>query len=91
MRPKFQADADLDARVARGLKRAVPGIDIRSAVEANLTGASDPEVLRIAAKDGRLLISQDRRTMPGHFRRFVASASSPGLILVRENLNRCCD
>jgi hypothetical protein len=62
----------------------VPEIDIRSAAEANLAGASDPEVLRIAAEGGRLLISQDRGTMPGHLRRFVAGARSPGLILVRE-------
>ena len=84
MRPKFQADADLDGRLVRGLRRAVAEIDIRSAAEAGLAGASDPEVLRIAAEDGRLLISQDRRTIPGHFRRFVASARSPGVILVRE-------
>ena len=92
MRPKFQADIDLDGRVLRGLRRVAPEIDIRTAVEADLAGVPDPDVLRIAAEEGRVLISQDRRTMPGHFRRFVASASSPGLILLREGvLNRGCD
>jgi len=84
MRPKFQADADLDGRVVRGLKRTLPEIDIRTAVEAALAGASDLDVLRIAADEGRVLISQDRRTMPGHFGRFVSRARSPGVILVRE-------
>jgi hypothetical protein len=84
MRPKFQADADLDGRVVRGLKRALPEIDIRTAVEAELAGALDRDVLRIAAEGGRVLVSQDRRTMPGHFQRFVAGAKSPGVILIRE-------
>ena len=44
MRVRFQADADLDGRVLRGLKRAAPEIDIRTAEEAGLTGLEDPEV-----------------------------------------------
>jgi len=67
MRVKFQADADLDGRILRGLRRAAPEIDIRTAAEAGLTGPKDPEVLRIAADSGRILVSQDRRTMPAHF------------------------
>jgi hypothetical protein len=30
-----------------------------------------------------VLVSQDRRTMPAHFARYVARAQSPGLILLR--------
>ena len=67
---RFQADADLDGRILRGLRRAAPEIDIRTADDANLAGLEDPEVLRIAADSGRILVSQDRRTMPGHFARF---------------------
>ena len=44
----------------------------------------DPDVLRIAADSGRILVSQDRRTMPGHFARHTATAQSPGVILLRE-------
>ena len=46
----------------------------------------DSEVLRIAADSGRILVSQDRRTMPLHFSRYVARAQSPGVILLREEL-----
>jgi len=42
------------------------------------------EVLRIAADSGRILVSQDRRTMPLHFNRHVTRAESPGVILLRE-------
>jgi hypothetical protein len=84
MRVKFQADADLDGRILRGLRRVAPEIDMRSAADAALAGLKDPEVLRIAADSGRILVSQDRRTMPAHFARFSAGAQSPGLILLRE-------
>ncbi|HET9320244.1 MAG TPA: DUF5615 family PIN-like protein [Bryobacteraceae bacterium] len=86
MRVKFQADADLDGRVVRGLRRKMPEIDFRTAAGAELDGLEDSEVLRIAAQNGRVLVSQDRRTMPGHFRRFVAETTSSGLILLREGI-----
>ena len=84
MRARFQADADLDGRILRGLRRAAPEIDIRTAADAGLDGLSDPEVLQIAADSGRILVSQDRRTMPAHFTRYFAAAPSPGVILLRE-------
>ena len=87
MKVRFQADADLDGRVLRGLRRAAPEIDIRTATDAGLSGRQDPEVLRNAAADGRILLSQDRRTMPGHFRRFVAGEASPGVILIRGGIS----
>jgi hypothetical protein len=62
MRVRFQADADLDGRILRGLRRVAPGIDIRTAGDAALEGVDDLEVLRIASDAGRILVSQDRRT-----------------------------
>lgn len=84
MRVRFQADADLDGRVLRGMRRTAPEIDIRTAADAGLTGLSDIEVLRIAAGSGRVLVSQDRRTMPVHFARYSDGTQSPGVILLRE-------
>jgi hypothetical protein len=43
--------------------------------------------LRIAAESGRILVSQDRRTMPGHFVRFTAQAHSPGAVLLHEAIS----
>jgi hypothetical protein len=63
MRVRFQADADLDGRIIRGLRRIAPEIDIRTAADAKLDGLKDPEVLRTAADSGRVLVTQDRRTM----------------------------
>ena len=62
MRVRFQADADLDGRIVRGLRRVAPEIDIRSASDAGLAGLADPDVSQIVADAGRVLVSQDRRT-----------------------------
>jgi len=86
MRVRFQAD-DLDGRVIRGVKRAAPEIDIRTAAEAGLAGLDDLDVLRISAATDRILVSQDRSTMPGNFRRYVASGTSTGVILLREGIS----
>jgi len=87
MRVRFQADADLDGRILRGLRRVATEIDIRTAADAGLAGLEDPEVLRLAADSGRVLVSQDRRTMPAHFARFSAITHSPGVILLREAIS----
>jgi hypothetical protein len=84
MRVRFQADADLDGRILRGVRRTAPEIDIRTAAEAGLEGLRDPDVLRICADSGRVLVSQDRRTMPAHFARYAAGARSPGVVLLRQ-------
>jgi hypothetical protein len=65
-----------------------PEIDIRNAADARLAGVPDPEVLRRTSEQGRVLVSQDRRTMPGHFHHYVsAGAKSPGVILLRETVS----
>ncbi len=84
MRVRYQADADLDGRILRGLRRIAVEIDFRNASDAGLEGLDDSEVLRTASEAGRILVSQDRRTMPGHFARFLLGARSPGVILLRE-------
>jgi hypothetical protein len=84
MRVRFQADADLDGRIIRGLRRVAPEVDIRSASDGGLDGLADPDVLQIAAKAGRILVSQDRRTMPAHFARYTLAVASPGVVLLRE-------
>jgi hypothetical protein len=57
---------------------------VRFQADADLDGLADPEVLQIAADTGRVLVSQDRRTMPVHFARFTVAAPSPGVVLLRE-------
>jgi hypothetical protein len=39
-------------------------------------------VLQFAADDGRVLVTGDVSTIPSHFAAFVATRSSPGVILI---------
>src|SRR6266540_3715309 len=83
MRIRFQADDNLDERIVRGLRRRELSADFRTAHAARLKGLRDEKVLALCAADGRVLVTQDRRTMVAHFRQFVAASESPGVILVR--------
>jgi hypothetical protein len=87
MRPRFQADADFNHKVVRGLRRRDPTIDFQDADAGRLMGLPDIEVLSIAAEAGRILVSHDRCTMPSHFTQFLATRTSPGLIIVDQDLD----
>lgn len=78
----FQADADLNPEIGRGLRRREPMIDFRGATGVIADGTSDPEVLQFAADAGRVLVSRDVSTMPDHFERFIAEHESPGVLLI---------
>src|SRR5438132_1518022 len=82
MKESVQADADLKERIVLAVKRSVPEISFRAATEASLEGLEEPVVLGIAAQEGRVLVSHDRRTMPYHFGEFISNSDSPGLIIV---------
>ena len=65
---------------------AKPLIDFRSAQAARLDRVPDPEVLALAADEGRILVSHDFQTMPKYFRQFTQGRRSPGVLLVRQDL-----
>jgi hypothetical protein len=47
-------------------------------------GSLDPELLKWADTAGRILISHDRKSMPGHFQQhMMAGRHSPGVLLIR--------
>ncbi len=54
---------------------------VRFQADADLDGLADSDALRIAADSGRILVSQNRRTMPSHFSRCLARERSRGVIL----------
>jgi len=87
MRPRFLADADFNFKIVQGLRRREPVIDFQSAKESGIRGMPDSGVLDLAARSERILVSHDRKTMPGHFARFIEDQSSPGLIIVSQDLD----
>ena len=81
----FQADAELDQDIVVALRRREPAVDFASAAGGGIAGQADPEVLEIAARQNRILITHDRRTMPGHFRdRLDEGKLSPGVFIVSQ-------
>lgn len=61
-------------------------MDFLSANAAGLRRLPDWDVLALAARDDRVLVTHDLRSMPHHFRDFLnAGATSPGVLLVRQS------
>ena len=85
MKIRFQADADLNRNIVKGVRLREPAIDFQTAEAAGLAGALDPEVIEQASREDRILVSHDKRTMTVHFAQFLATGSdSPGLFLVTQ-------
>jgi predicted nuclease of predicted toxin-antitoxin system len=82
---RFLADASLHHAIVAGCLRREPTIDFLSAHAAHLEGVSDTEVLAQAARQDRILVTHDFRTMPKHFAEFLTGGgSSPGVFLVKQ-------
>jgi len=65
MKIRFQADNDLDQRIVVGTRRLDPAIDFQSAPALGLhLGVPDEQVLALAAHQGRILVTHDRKTCP---------------------------
>jgi hypothetical protein len=79
---RFQADADFNQTILLAAVRREPGLDFQTAAIGGLIGLADPEVLRKAAVDRRVLVTHDKRTMPRHFATFVTHNTSAGLLVV---------
>lgn len=87
MKIRFQADADLNAAILLAATRREPGMDFQTAQAAKLRSLSDVEVLGVASREGRVLVTHDHQTMPGYFGEFILTQSSPGVIIVPQHLS----
>ena len=81
MKLRFLADANLKPAIINGVRRVNEAIDF---TDARILPPSmpDPEVLRLAANLGRVLVTHDARTMQAHMAQFVQSGDSPGVVLI---------
>lgn len=87
MKIRFQADADLNEDILTGVLRREPRVDFRTAAATGLRSLSDVEVLTVAAREGRILVSHDRRTMPRAFAEFIRTNASPGVLIVSQRID----
>jgi|SRR5215471_11500012 len=80
-------DQDLDQDILRGLAQRIQGLDAITAYEAGLSEATDLEFLAWAATEGRIIVSHDRKTMPGHAAERMAKGEPvAGVIIVSRRL-----
>lgn len=86
MTVRYQADADLNQVIVTGVLRREPTVDFQTAFAADLEGVKDLGVLAIAAQQGRVLVSHDRKTMPSEFAEFIINNQSSGVIIVSRKL-----
>lgn len=87
MKIRFQADANLNQIILLATVRHEPAIDFQTAMAAGLASLSDKEVLAMAAREGRVLVTHDRKTMPRHFSEFITTDTSPGLLIIPQHLS----
>jgi hypothetical protein len=86
MKTRFLADADFTHDIVNGVLRREPAVDFRAALH-ELRALSDRQVLDLAASEGRILVSHDRKTMPRAFGEFIQVATSPGLFIISQKTN----
>jgi hypothetical protein len=56
-------DENFREQIVNGLRRRLSGLDLVTAREAGLLGNTDPELLAWAADQGRVVVTQDVRTL----------------------------
>lgn len=80
---RFQQDYNLSGLILRGVRRREPAVDFQSAGDASFEGMPDSGVLLYCVREGRVLVTHDRRTMPRHMGDHLAAGHHcPGVIIV---------
>jgi predicted nuclease of predicted toxin-antitoxin system len=83
---RYQADADLNQALVTGVLGREPTIDFQTVSAAGLQGLKDLKVLALAAQQGRILVTHDRKTMPSQFAEFIVSRPSAGVLIVSKKI-----
>ena len=84
---KFAADENFDNDILRGLFRVLPNLDMVRVQDAGLSGVEDPEVLEWCARENRILLTHDVRTITKFaYDRLEARLAMPGVFEVSKRL-----
>jgi hypothetical protein len=91
-RPRFLGDENFNEHIITGLRAKYPALDTLTFAESGLaTGLTDPLLIEETARLDRILLTHDKRTMPGHFasvlaRWLPAGRHMPGVLILRDDL-----
>jgi hypothetical protein len=85
---RLLADENLRGDIARGLSLRKASLDIVRAQDVGLTGLEDPDVLRWAAQNQRIVLTHDRATMPYHaFQVLAEGRDMAGVFILNDRLS----
>ena len=84
MKIRFQGDWDFDQDVVSGVLRREPTVDFKTGASTELPGIPDDEVLARAAREGRVLVTHDRKAMPRTLLAFHLTLSERWSVIVRQ-------
>ncbi len=83
MTAKLLVDENLMRKVVQGILRRNSKIDILRVQQVGLSGMGDPEILEWAAKEGRVLLTRDFKTVPKFaYERLIAGLPMAGVIAI---------
>lgn len=81
---KLLADENLDNDILRGLELKNLALDFLRVQDVGLQEAQDPDILEWAARNGRIVVSHDRKTMARFaYERVGNGLKMPGVFLLR--------
>jgi|CXWL01.1.fsa_nt_gi hypothetical protein len=85
---KLLLDQDFDHDIIRGLCQRIPELNYTTAYALGLSDAPDPQLLLRAAAEGRILLTHDELSMPGHFFALINSGETlEGVVIVPRRLS----
>ena len=80
---RLLADENFNGKVVHGLRVRDRGVDLVRAQDVGLMGAPDPDVLAWAAREARVLLTHDVRTMERFaYERVGRGEPMPGVFLI---------
>lgn len=82
----FLSDENFNGDIIRGLRLRNAQLDLLRVQDVGLLNVDDPEVLAWAATNNRILLTQDRATMPDFaYERISAGQKMPGMFVVHDS------
>lgn len=84
---KFLLDENVHSIIFDGVVHREPNLDIVRVQDVGLLGADDPTILAWAAEQGRVLLTNDKKTMPDFvYERLSKGLDTSGVMIFRPNI-----
>ena len=85
---RFLADENFNRKIVAGFIRRHPETDIVVAQDVDLTGLADEAVLEWAARESRVILTHDGRTMPqAAYERLALGQPMKGVFVIGETVS----